>query len=158
MGHGLHHGGEMSCHDCVNRRDFIANSAALAALAAAIAACGDGTISGVAAKVPEIVEGVDQVKVKVADYPALATVGALVQITGSFFAVKRTGPSSFDAFSMACTHEGCLTSVVNAQRFDCPCHGSRFDANGAVISGPARLPLQRIVTSYDPVTDQLTIN
>lgn len=148
----------MISHDCVNRRDFIANSAALAALAAAIAACGDGNVSSVVAPVPRVIPGVDQKKIRVADYPALATVGALVQVTGSFFAVKRTGPSTFAAFSMACTHEGCPTNIVNAQRFDCPCHGSRFDANGAVLNGPADRPLQRLVTSYDPVTDELTIN
>jgi cytochrome b6-f complex iron-sulfur subunit len=135
----------MSCRDCMNRRAFIANSAGLAALAAAIEACGDGTISGVATIV------------KVANFPGLATVGTLVQVS-SFFAAKRLGPDSFDAFSMACTHEGTLLGIVNGQRFDCPEHGSRFDANGAVINGPAQRPLTRLVTSYDPVTDELTIN
>ena len=157
MGVRLHPGREMSCHDCMNRRAFIANSAGLTALAAAIAACGDGTVSGVAAKVPVIIPGVDSVVVKVADFPGLATTGTLVQVS-SFFAAKRTGPGSFDAFSMACTHEGTLLGIVAGQRFDCSAHGSRFDANGAVINGPAERPLTRLVTSYDPVTDELTIN
>ena len=163
----------MSCHDCVNRmvseradgtnhaqlnrREFIADSVGLAVLAAAIAACGDGTVSGVVDPVPEIVPGVDQVTIRVADFPGLATIGTLVKVS-SFFAAKRLGPSTFDAFSMACTHEGTLLNIVDGQRFDCPAHGSRFDANGAVVNGPAERPLMRLVTSYDPVTDELTIN
>ena len=147
----------MSCRDCMNRRTFIANGAGLAALAAAIEACGDGTISGVAAKVPVVIPGVDSVVVKVADFPGLATVGTLVQVS-TFFAAKRLGPDTFDAFSMACTHEGTLLDIVNGQRFDCSSHGSRFDASGAVINGPAQRPLTRLVTSYDSVTDELTIN
>ena len=95
-------------------------------------------------------------------FPGLATVGRLVQV-GSFQAAKRTGtsPATFDAFSMACTHAGCITDIVNAKEFDCPCHGSRFDVNGAVINGPftgeSIGPLQKLATSYDPATDQLTI-
>ncbi len=146
----------MSCQDCVNRREFLAHGG-IVALAAAVAACGDGTLSGVAAKVPVIVPGVDRVVIQVADHPALATTGALVQVS-SFFAAKRTGPDAFEAFSMACTHEGCLTSITNAAQFDCPCHFSRFDSNGAVLRGPASRPLARLVTSFDPVTGELTIN
>ncbi len=40
------------------------------------------------------------------------------------------------AISTTCTHLGC-TVAVTAQGFACPCHGSRFDANGRVVGGPA---------------------
>jgi Rieske Fe-S protein len=94
--------------------------------------------------------------VTVSSFAGLATVGQLVKV-GSFHAAKRTGTDAFDAFSMACSHEGCLTEIVDGQRFDCPCHFSRFDSNGDVVNGPATRSLQKLPTSYDPPTDTLTI-
>lgn len=47
------------------------------------------------------------------------------------------------ALSLVCTHLGC-TVTVSDQRLDCPCHGSRFDRQGRVLSGPADRPLQKI--------------
>lgn len=43
-----------------------------------------------------------------------------------------------------CTHLGCLPkwSTTNA-RFECPCHGSKFEGDGAYIEGPAPRGLDR---------------
>ena len=141
----------MTCHECIDRRDFIARASGLAALAVA-SSCGDGVVSGGTPARPT-----GNLVITVSEFPALATVGALVQV-GDTFAAKRTGGATFEAFHMVCTHAACLTSITNAQRFDCPCHGSVFDANGAVVNGPARQPLTRLATTYDPVTDRLSIN
>ena len=150
----------MPCAHCVNRREFLARTAGGAAIAAALAACGDGTISGAAANIikpPVVPPG--PVTVKIGNYPELATVGVLVQPTEAFVALKRTGtaPDTFACYSLSCTHEGCAVDIVNGQRFDCPCHGSRFDSNGQVLQGPAQQPLRTVSTSYDPATDLLTI-
>lgn len=42
-----------------------------------------------------------------------------------------------------CSHLGCALAFNEAeQSWDCPCHGSRFDLDGAVLQGPAVAPLE----------------
>jgi len=46
--------------------------------------------------------------------------------------------------SLRCTHLGCLLHFNVAERsWDCPCHGSRFGVDGAVLAGPAVHALDR---------------
>ena len=49
--------------------------------------------------------------------------------------------AGFYAISSICTHLGCNVNYVPSGGFACPCHGSRYDANGQVIQGPAPKPL-----------------
>jgi Rieske Fe-S protein len=49
------------------------------------------------------------------------------------------------AINPACTHVKCEVSWNNAERsWDCPCHGSRFSAEGEVLTAPARKDLEVI--------------
>jgi isorenieratene synthase len=48
-----------------------------------------------------------------------------------------------DALSLTCTHQGCTVKPSANGEFHCPCHGAVYDAQGRVISGPARRDLAR---------------
>jgi Rieske Fe-S protein len=54
---------------------------------------------------------------------------------GRAVAVYRDAQGVY-AVSTICTHLGCVVKP-NAEGFECPCHGSRFAADGSVIRGPA---------------------
>lgn len=44
-----------------------------------------------------------------------------------------------------CPHAKCIVQWNNAEKsWDCPCHGSRFACNGALLTGPARKGLAQI--------------
>ncbi|MFN8376224.1 MAG: Rieske 2Fe-2S domain-containing protein [Anaerolineae bacterium] len=47
-----------------------------------------------------------------------------------------------------CTHLGCLPKWVDTNnRFECPCHGSKYQLDGTYIEGPAPRGLDRFVTT-----------
>lgn len=57
-------------------------------------------------------------------------------------AVWRDDIGTLHGVSAACTHMGCNVTWNNVDRtWDCPCHGSIFQADGEVIHGPATQPL-----------------
>jgi len=70
--------------------------------------------------------------------------GALV-FRDERLALLRDGGGVY-ALSLVCTHLGC-TVTVSAQELACPCHGSRFDRQGRVLSGPADRPLPRLTVA-----------
>lgn len=147
------------CADCISRRGFLAQ-AGLAATAAALAACGGGdgggeTGGGGNPTGPTGPGG--SIVVRLADHPELAQVGMIVKVQGARI-LSRTGPSSFAAFSSFCTHATCDTSVSDARTaMECPCHGSRFAATGAVLRGPAERPLRAVSAVYDSAQGTVTL-
>jgi Rieske Fe-S protein len=59
------------------------------------------------------------------------------------YAVKNGGQVRF--FAVTCSHLGCSVNFnSDGKRFDCPCHGSRFNLDGQVIHGPAAFPLSHL--------------
>jgi len=58
-------------------------------------------------------------------------------------AVHRDDAGHLHALSARCTHLGCIVGWNSGERtWDCPCHGSRYTAEGEVISGPATRALE----------------
>lgn len=53
-------------------------------------------------------------------------------------AAYRDEDGALHAVSAVCTHLGCVVQWNAAEKsWDCPCHASRFDVDGAVLQGPA---------------------
>lgn len=63
---------------------------------------------------------------------------------GKFWLVQSEGKVT--ALYMVCTHLGCLYKwEASNNRFECPCHGSKFTAQGEYIEGPAPRSLDQFV-------------
>ena len=68
----------------------------------------------------------------------------IVEHDGRRSAAFRDEEGELHAVSPTCTHLWCQLRWNDAERsWDCPCHGSRFSIDGAVLQGPATQPLER---------------
>lgn len=78
-------------------------------------------------------------------------VGALNAIPNQSVAIGRDAMGLY-ALTLVCTHQGCTAApagAIGARQINCPCHGSQFDRNGAVIRGPAARPLSHFLVTVD---------
>lgn len=76
--------------------------------------------------------------------------GKVVDFGGRKAAVFNTGGNA-KAFSTVCPHLGCDVEWNDAENtWDCPCHGSRFEADGALKQGPARRGLDPLEIDAEP--------
>lgn len=63
----------------------------------------------------------------------------------TYLTVQKNGTINNMGIVDNCTHLGCTFPWnKNAQEFQCPCHGSRYSADGSVLRGPAPLPLKLV--------------
>lgn len=63
--------------------------------------------------------------------------------------VLRT-KESLRAFSLVCTHLGCLVEwQKDKSEFYCPCHDGRYDEFGDVLAGPPPIPLEQFPVQVD---------
>jgi len=71
--------------------------------------------------------------------------GAIMREGISKIAVYRDGAGAVHKLSATCPHLGCVVAWNSTeQTWDCPCHGSRFSANGHVYQGPANSNLAEV--------------
>jgi glycine/D-amino acid oxidase-like deaminating enzyme/nitrite reductase/ring-hydroxylating ferredoxin subunit len=71
--------------------------------------------------------------------------GAVLRDGIKKIATYRDERGNLHAFSAVCPHLGCVVRWDGCEKtWDCPCHGSRFNALGRVVNGPAISDLERI--------------
>lgn len=64
--------------------------------------------------------------------------GRIVEVDGDHVAAYRSPEGELSLLSPICPHMKCRVNWnATDATWDCPCHGSRFDTDGAVIEGPA---------------------
>ena len=85
------------------------------------------------------------------EFPIPADVPLGISIVGNVI-VNRDATGRMHAWLARCTHLGCRLDEVVGDEIVCPCHGSRFRADGTVITGPATRPLQPLDLKADPKT------
>lgn len=70
---------------------------------------------------------------------------AVLEVDGSDVAAYRDPSGVLHCVSATCTHMGCKVSWnASESSWDCPCHGSRFTPDGAVLHGPALQTLEPV--------------
>jgi len=74
--------------------------------------------------------------------------GGGIVLASKGIVLTRSSSGAIHGFSSVCTHQGCTVATVANGTIDCPCHGSRFNAEtGAVVNGPAATPLPAIAVA-----------
>ena len=71
--------------------------------------------------------------------------GAVVGFGSTKHAVYCDDAGVRHTYSAICPHLGCVVAWNSGEKtWDCPCHGSRFDAHGQVLNGPAKSDLKSV--------------
>ena len=147
------------------RREFCARACgavSLAALGSLWPACGGSPTSPSSAPaLPTISASIASgaITLTIDSSSPLSAVGsaALIQASGANFLVGHTAQDSFTALTAVCTHEACTVSGFQNQTYVCPCHGSQYNLSGAVVQGPAPLPLRQFATRFAGTALTITV-
>lgn len=74
--------------------------------------------------------------------------GGIIRQGTDKVAAYRDGKGHLHLRSAVCTHLGCHVKWNSTEGcWDCPCHGSHFAPDGAVLNGPAVAPLPEVATA-----------
>jgi Rieske Fe-S protein len=109
------------------------------------------------------------VTLSLTDFPALLGDSGSVRVSvsslsgpypsGSIYpiVVTRETGATFYAVTSNCPHRGCVVLPFDGNSISCPCHGSEFWIDGALMRGPASTNLSSYPVTYDGV-DMLRIS
>ncbi|MCM3750229.1 FAD-dependent oxidoreductase [Paenibacillus pasadenensis] len=76
--------------------------------------------------------------------------GAVVKVAGKRAGGYRDPQGKLHLVDTTCTHMGCECRWNSGDlSWDCPCHGSRFGYDGAVLEGPAEKPLKKLTVEQE---------
>jgi cytochrome b6-f complex iron-sulfur subunit len=148
----------------LERRKFIIQAGSLLGIGI-VAAAVPGLITSCQKSENPVNTGV-QKEVDITQYPELQNdFGAVkVSFTGQNenmpVLIIRKSAGLFMVITSKCTHQGCEVNVPDpvAKTISCPCHGSKFsEVDGSVINGPASQSLRTITSSFNSLTNILTI-
>jgi cytochrome b6-f complex iron-sulfur subunit len=151
-----------SCSDdqagyVISRRGFLGSSA-LVVFPALCSGCTDSSPSLV--DLPAVAN--NAIAIPLQDFPQLMNVGGSVVGKSAGYAnpivVARVQGDMYAALDAICTHQRCTVAYNALNRtLDCPCHGSTYEENGAVINGPAPRPLTTFPAHSDGTTLTITL-
>jgi len=140
----------------VDRREFLSAMTALG-LSATLCGCGHSHEGGAIAGTIHAQNG--QATLSFLAFPSLANPGNGLVVAvhgGSPIVVIRKDAGSAVALSAVCTHEACTIEFdPTTAGATCPCHGSKYDAAGNVMNGPASHSLQLFPASVG--SDGITV-
>lgn len=133
MNNGSTNGASRLDPEPMPRRDFLG----LASIGSALAALAFATIGMI--RLPKAAVLSSPSKKFRVDLPESLAPGQAYVPPGRSVALFRDAGGVY-AVSLVCTHLGCIVKS-QADGFECPCHGSRFQSDGSVTKGPAPKPL-----------------
>ncbi|MHC5019903.1 MAG: Rieske (2Fe-2S) protein [Planctomycetota bacterium] len=147
---------ESPASSALSRRQFLARTAAGAAVCAGLAGC--RVLNPDARLYTGTLEG-GRVALGAADDLA---VGGQLKVTvegaGNVVLVVRATESDYHAVQMYCTHFGSeLALVGDGSKLRCTNHGAEFDFSGQVLKGPASNPLKAYAVTNEAGKLYLTI-
>ena len=128
--------GSQSCQDSISRRRFIAYTWIVAA-ALVVGELIAGTFAFLWPRSKRSKVETVFISGKVTDFKVNQVISFRKE---KAFVVKAGG--GFLAISSVCTHLHCIVNWNEGQkRFECPCHGAKFNEYGEVLEGPPPRPL-----------------
>lgn len=155
----------------LSRRGFV-SAATWSVLASALAgACGGGdgpsAMTGPSASGVTFANG--SLRVPLASVQSLGQTGGFLITNGgnnnvtdaggrrADVIVINVGTDQWRAFTSICTHEQCTVADYTGSRIRCLCHGSEFDSQGKVITGPALRALTEYPVSFDSASRTIVV-